>query len=102
MKRPLKWIVAMCACIVLAIIARFVGTRGDYPVASLVTDDPSLPSESVAGVQLHLKVIDGPADDTRSSWYMAVRAAIFGHCRRWMRFPINTALPITTNAGTLE
>ena len=49
------------ACIVLAIIAGFVGTRGDYPVASLVTANPSLPSETVAGVQLHLKVIDGPA-----------------------------------------
>ena len=35
MNRALKWIIAICACIVLAIIAGFVGTRGDYPVASL-------------------------------------------------------------------
>ena len=35
MKRALKWIVAMSACIVLAITAGFIGTRGDYPVASL-------------------------------------------------------------------
>ena len=35
MKRAPKWIVAMCACIVLAIIAGFIVTRGDYPVASL-------------------------------------------------------------------
>lgn len=61
MKRVLKCTIAMCACIVLAIIAGFAGTRGDYPVARLVTDDPALPSETVAGVQLHLKVIDGPA-----------------------------------------
>ena len=60
MKRVLKWIVAICACIVLAITAGFMGTRGDYPVARLVADDPSLPTETVAGVQLHLKVIDGP------------------------------------------
>ena len=35
MKRALKWIVAICVCIVLAIIAGFIGTRADYPVASL-------------------------------------------------------------------
>jgi hypothetical protein len=44
----------------LAVIAGYIGTRGDYPVARLATDDPSLPSETVAGVPLHLKVIDGP------------------------------------------
>ncbi len=61
MKRAFKWTVALCACIALAIVAGFVGTQGDYTVARLVTDDPTLPSETVAGVELHMKVADGPA-----------------------------------------
>lgn len=60
MKPVLKW--ASCVTIVLitAIVAIYIGTRGEYPVARLVTDDQSLPSETVAGVQLHMRVVDGP------------------------------------------
>ncbi|SEV88002.1 proline iminopeptidase [Cognatiyoonia koreensis] len=61
MKRILKWAIVMCGCVLVAIMAAFVATRGDYPVARLVTDDLSLPSETVAGVQLHLKLVNGPA-----------------------------------------
>lgn len=60
MKRALKWSAAILAFLVLAITALFVGTRGDYPVARLVTDDPSLPSVTVAGIQLHLRIVEGP------------------------------------------
>lgn len=60
MKRVLRWFAALLVCLVLSFTALFVGTRGDYVVARLVTDDPSLPSETVAGIQLHMRVVDGP------------------------------------------
>ena len=60
MKRVLRRLAALLVCLVLAITALFVGTRGDYAVARLVTDDPSLPSETVAGILLHMRVVDGP------------------------------------------
>ena len=60
MKRVLKWSAVILAFLVVAFTALFVGTRGDYPVARLVTDDPSLPSQAVAGIQLHMRIVDGP------------------------------------------
>ena len=60
MKRVLIWAAAILLCLVVAITALFVATRGDYPVARLVTDDPSRPSQTVAGVQLHMRVVAGP------------------------------------------
>lgn len=60
MKRILKWSAIMLACLVVVITALFVGTRGDYPLARLVTDDASLPSQMVAGIQLHMRVVEGP------------------------------------------
>ncbi len=60
MKRVLRWFAALLVCLILAFTALFVGTRGDYAVARLVADDPSLPSETVAGIQLHMRVVDGP------------------------------------------
>ena len=62
MKRVLKWIAVICVCLLGAFLSLYVGTRGDYPVARLVTDDPTLPSETIAGVQLHMRVHEGPAD----------------------------------------
>ena len=62
MKRVLKWIAVICMCLVGAFLSLFLGTRGDYPVARLVIDDPALPSEAVAGVQLHMQVHNGPTD----------------------------------------
>jgi proline iminopeptidase len=61
MKRVLKWIAVICVCFVGVFLALFLGTRGDYPVARLVVDDPTLPSQTLAGVQLHIRVHDGPA-----------------------------------------
>ncbi|MGH1414131.1 MAG: alpha/beta fold hydrolase [Pelagimonas sp.] len=60
MKTLLKWIVSIVTCLLFAVSALYVGTRGEYAVARLVTDDPSLPSEIVNGVQLHMRVVDGP------------------------------------------
>ena len=62
MKRALKWLVIVFVCLIGAFLFLFLGTRGDYPVARLVTDDPTLPSETIAGVQLHMRVHNGPAD----------------------------------------
>lgn len=62
MKRVLKWIAVICVCLVGAFLSLFLGTRGDYSVARLVTDDPTLPSQTIAGVQLHLRVHEGPTD----------------------------------------
>lgn len=59
MKRALKWIAVICVCLVGAFLSLFLGTRGDYPVVRLVTDDPRLPSETIAGVQLHMRVHEG-------------------------------------------
>jgi len=62
MKQMLKWIAVICLCLVGASLSLFLGTRGDYPVARLVTDDPTLPSETIAGVQLQMRVHEGPTD----------------------------------------
>lgn len=62
MKRVLKWTAVICACLLGVFLSLFFGTRGDYPVARLVTDDPTLSSETIAGVHLHMRVHEGPAD----------------------------------------
>lgn len=62
MKRLFKWMAATVAVLLVAFLALFLGTRGDYPVARLVTDDPSLLSETIAGVRLHMQVNEGPVD----------------------------------------
>jgi proline iminopeptidase len=61
-KRVLKWTAVICVGLLGAFLSMFIGTRGDYPVASLFIDDPALPSETIAGVQLHMRVYEGPAD----------------------------------------
>lgn len=60
MKRILKWVGIPLACIFAIIASLLLGTRGDYPVARLVSEDTSLPSETIAGIQLHMRVIKGP------------------------------------------
>lgn len=62
MKGVFKWMAASVAVLLAAVLALFLGTQGSYPVARLVTDDPTLPSETIAGVQLHMQVHDGPVD----------------------------------------
>ena len=61
MKTALKWTISILVSLVILVIAMFLATRSDYPVERLVTDDPSLPSQTVAGVQLHLRIVQGPA-----------------------------------------
>ncbi|MBY4891942.1 alpha/beta hydrolase [Rhodobacteraceae bacterium N5(2021)] len=41
-----------------------VATRGDYRVLPLVIDDPALPSRVIAGINLHLRIVEGPPDTT--------------------------------------
>lgn len=62
MRTAVKWVGGVLVCLLVVVTILFFATSGDYPVARLVTDDPSLPSESVAGVQLHMRVVEGPAD----------------------------------------
>jgi proline iminopeptidase len=42
------------------VAALFLATRGDYPVAALVTEDDTLPSQEIAGVRLHMAIEEGP------------------------------------------
>lgn len=60
MKTALKWFAGLLGSLIALFLALFIGTRGEYPVERLVTDDPSLPSETVAGIQLHMRIVDGP------------------------------------------
>lgn len=62
MKTVTKWGIGALAVLVALILALFVGTRGDYPVAALVTEDTTLPSQEIAGLRLHMRTLDGPPD----------------------------------------
>ena len=61
MNAVLKWLAAVIAGLLAAVTVMFLGTRGDYPVAGLVTEDPSLLSVTLDGVALNPRVVDGPA-----------------------------------------
>ena len=60
MGRFVRWLLVGITGLVVLAVALFLATRGDYPVARLVTQDPSLPSREIAGVRLHMEVHDGP------------------------------------------
>ncbi len=60
MKRFLLWPAGVVLGLGLVFLGLVLGTRGDYPVAPLVTADPARPSVLVDGVRLHLRVVDGP------------------------------------------
>lgn len=61
MIRSLKMLgVLTVACIALVVML-FFGTRETYVVAPLVSEDATLPSVTIGGVQLHLRQVDGPA-----------------------------------------
>ena len=64
MKTVMKWIaglmVGLIALVIVLGVALFIGTRGTYPVARLVTDDPALPSATIAGLKLHMRIVEGP------------------------------------------
>lgn len=53
MKRLLKALGLLVLALVLAAAGLWVGTRGDYPVAATVTDDPALPAFELLGHRLH-------------------------------------------------
>ena len=53
MKRLLKALGLLVLALVLAAAGLWVGTRGDYPVAATVTDDPALPAFDLLGHRLH-------------------------------------------------
>jgi proline iminopeptidase len=64
MKRVVKGLVTTLLCLGTVFMALLWMTRGDYPVARLVTDDPSLPSQHIAGNLLHMRSVEGPLDAT--------------------------------------
>ncbi|GGL81782.1 alpha/beta fold hydrolase [Wenxinia marina] len=49
------------AVVLVATLAMWIGTRGNYGVPALVTHDPALPAALIAGHRLHLRV-DGPPE----------------------------------------
>ncbi len=63
-KRILIAIAFVLGLALLLLAGLFLGTRGEYPVAATVMDDPNLPAETVADIRLHLKVVG--ADDAPS------------------------------------
>lgn len=60
MKPFLRWVSGATIVLITAIEAINAATRGYYLVAHVVTDDRSLPSETVAGAQLHMRMVNGP------------------------------------------
>ena len=60
MMTALKWLLGGLFVLVAVVGTLFVATRGDYPVAALVTEDDTLPSQEIAGVRLHMRTLDGP------------------------------------------
>lgn len=57
-----KWALGTLVVLVALTLALFVGTRADYSVATLVTEDQTRPSQEIAGIRLHLQIEDGPPD----------------------------------------
>ena len=62
MKRAAKWVLSAVGLLGLAVAALFLATKGNAPVAALVTDDSTLPSQQVAGLSLHMRIVEGPPD----------------------------------------
>jgi len=62
MRTIFKWALGTLVVLVALTLALFVGTRADYSVATLVTDDQTRPSQEIAGIRLHLQIEDGPPD----------------------------------------
>ncbi|MDP5086892.1 MAG: alpha/beta hydrolase [Yoonia sp.] len=60
MRFVLRSVIGVAITLITIIVMISVWTRGDYTMARLVTDDLSLPSQTVNGVRLHLRVADGP------------------------------------------
>ncbi len=60
-RRALKMLSILTAACIVLFVMLFFGTRGTYVVAPLVTEDATLPSAIIGGVQLHMRQVDGPA-----------------------------------------
>ncbi len=68
MRAAIRWtlriLAGTAALLALALGAGFLATSGDYPVPRTVTDDPTLPSAVVDGVQLHVRTFGDPSRPT--------------------------------------
>ncbi|NKX44459.1 alpha/beta fold hydrolase [Roseicyclus persicicus] len=60
MRRILRWVIGLTGAVLAIGVGLVLATRGDYPVPALVTGDPSLPALEIAGIRLHVRVVDGP------------------------------------------
>lgn len=60
-RRALRIFGILTAGFIALVVMLLLGTRGTYVVAPLVTEDNTLPSVTVDGVQLHMRQVDGPA-----------------------------------------
>jgi proline iminopeptidase len=58
----MRWGLGVVVFLIALIVVLFIATRGDYPVAALVSEDNTLPAREIAGVRLHMRVEDGPSD----------------------------------------
>jgi len=86
MRKILKWIGGGVAVLALLFGAMVIATRGDYPVAATVADDPALPALEVLGLRLHGEIVGpeagpvaivlhgGPGGDHRSLLPLAALA----------------------------
>lgn len=61
-RRALKMFGILIAVCIALVVLLFFGTRGTYVVAPLVTEDATLPSAIIGGVQLHMRQVDSPAE----------------------------------------
>lgn len=62
MRAIAKWGLGAFAVLVVLILGLLIGTRGEYRVATLVTEDGTVPSQEIDGIRLHMRVEDGPPD----------------------------------------
>lgn len=61
-RRVVKVFGIMTAACIAVVVMLFLGTRGTYVVAPLVTEDDGLPSVVIDGVKLHLRQVEGPSN----------------------------------------
>ena len=60
MKVVLTWSLGVISAVFACVLTLFVSTHGTYTVAPLVTEDSTLPAQTVAGVRLHMQIEAGP------------------------------------------
>lgn len=62
MKTVLKISISAFMIAVAFIGSLFLATHGEYLFVPLVTENPALPSEMIADVKLHVRIVEGPAN----------------------------------------